>query len=87
MTERMRRGSEEGGPRLGLVMDKEADRFEDNDCAMIRDVGGTTVSKREEVRGRMPFSLTRWNGDAGTGWLGLREWVREGPDLATGLGL
>lgn len=51
VTERMRRGSEEGGTRVGFARDKDTERLVGDDWTIPRDTdGGTIVPVRGEVR-------------------------------------
>ena len=75
----MRRGSEEGGPRVGFGRDKEAERLVGDDCTMARDAdGGTITPRRGELRGEMLSPFIGRSGGVETGCVGLREWVRDG---------
>ena len=56
----MRRGREEGGPRVGFTRDKDkdAERLVGEDCTIARDADrATTEPKQGEVRGQTMSSL------------------------------
>ena len=86
----MRRGREEGGPRVGFARDKDkdAERLVGDDCTIARDADGAArVPKRGEVRGQTTFPFGGRSEEVGTGWLGLRECSLDGRRLATVFGL
>lgn len=88
VTERMRRGSEEGGPRARFAQDKEAERLVGDDCIIAQDADvGTAMPRRGEVREETPSPFGGRSEDVETGWLGLRECARDGRRLETGFGL